>query len=237
MFRRGQAVFRRLSREAFRGLMLLPAFFRSALLPTAPAPCRLDVAGVSVTLQRKRMRHLRLRLDRAGRWQASAPLRAPLAEVEAFLLSRRAWMEEAERRWRASTGVCGSDESLAPVELRRRRAVLLARAAKRCPRWEAALGVQAARLRVRAMRSRWGSCNPRSRDITLSLALWDRADEALELILVHELIHLIEPGHGPRFKALMKRHLPDWKARWKRLSRGGDGGGPDTRPVPSGFDA
>ena len=89
------------------------------------------------------------------------------------------------------------------------------------PRRESDLGVRAAGLKVRAMRSRWGSCNTRSRVITLSLALAARPLESLDYILVHELAHLIEAGHGPRFKAIVQRHVPDWKQRRRDLNGAG----------------
>lgn len=35
--------------------------------------------------------------------------------------------------------------------------------------------------------------------------------ECLEYVMVHELIHLLEPSHGPRFQFLMDQYLPEWK--------------------------
>lgn len=84
------------------------------------------------------------------------------------------------------------------------------------PLWEAAAGRKAARIKLRRMKTRWGTCNTRSGDITLSVALAEHDPAALEYVLVHELTHLHERGHGPVFKAWMDRILPDWRAR-KRL--------------------
>ena len=95
---------------------------------------------------------------------------------------------------------------------------LLAAAEALRPGREADLGVKAAGLKVRAMRSRWGSCNTRSGQITLSLALAQQPLESLDYILVHELAHLIVRSHGPRFKAIVERHVPDWKRRRKALN-------------------
>lgn len=41
--------------------------------------------------------------------------------------------------------------------------------------------------------------------------------ECLEYVVVHELVHMLEPSHNARFKALMSEFLPDWKQRQKRL--------------------
>lgn len=79
--------------------------------------------------------------------------------------------------------------------------------------WEERVGRRAAGLRFRRMTSRWGSCNTRTAMITLNTALAKRDPAALEYVLVHELVHLHERGHGPRFTAWMDALLPDWRAR------------------------
>jgi len=83
--------------------------------------------------------------------------------------------------------------------------------------WEPILGVKAAQWRIRRMKTRWGSCNTRDKRIWLSLALADKPPRCLEYVLVHELVHLLEPSHNARFKSLMTQYLPDWKQRKKEL--------------------
>ena len=63
------------------------------------------------------------------------------------------------------------------------------------------------------MTSRWGTCKTSTAVITLNLALAERPIAALEYVLVHELTHLHERGHGPRFHHLMDTYLPDWRSR------------------------
>jgi predicted metal-dependent hydrolase len=111
------------------------------------------------------------------------------------------------------------------TRLRRQEAVqrclgraLLAAAEELLPRRQAAMGVQARRLKVRAMRSRWGSCGIRTGTITLALELSQRPAESLEYVLVHELAHLIVRSHGKRFKSIMDGQMPDWRLRRKALN-------------------
>lgn len=73
------------------------------------------------------------------------------------------------------------------------------------------LGVDLRDWSVRRMKTRWGSCNVISRRIWFSLELAKRPPECLDYLVVHELAHLIERGHGPRFKAILDARLPDWK--------------------------
>ncbi len=92
-------------------------------------------------------------------------------------------------------------------------------------RWEKVLGVRVARVSLRAMKTRWGSCSTKPRTIRLNIELARLSPEYLEYVLVHELVHLLEPSHNARFKALMDRYLPGWRGTRKslnlRLSRPG----------------
>ena len=80
-------------------------------------------------------------------------------------------------------------------------------------RWEAALGVEVARVFVQKMKTKWGSCNPVARSIRLNTALAKKPVQCLEYIVVHELVHLLERNHNDRFINLMDRHMPDWRHR------------------------
>ena len=87
------------------------------------------------------------------------------------------------------------------------------------PEWEARLGVKAERLFVQRMKTRWGSCNPVARTIRLNTDLAKKPRGCLEYILVHELVHLLEPTHNARFVALMDTFLPGWAHRRDELNR------------------
>ena len=68
------------------------------------------------------------------------------------------------------------------------------------------------------MSTRWGSCNVRERRIWLSLDLAKKSDECLEYVVVHELVHLLEPGHGPRFVDQMDRAISNWRDLKRKLN-------------------
>jgi predicted metal-dependent hydrolase len=78
--------------------------------------------------------------------------------------------------------------------------------------WSAAIGVKATRVQFRQMYRKWGSCSSKG-TVTLNRALTWLPYELAEYVVVHELVHLIELNHGKGFKALMSRHLPDWRKR------------------------
>ena len=76
---------------------------------------------------------------------------------------------------------------------------------------EAIVGQRAAEVRVRDMRTRWGTCSVARRRIWLSLQLVQKPPACLRCVMTHELIHLLEPSHSPRFWTLMDRFCPDWR--------------------------
>jgi predicted metal-dependent hydrolase len=86
-------------------------------------------------------------------------------------------------------------------------------------KWEAALGVKANRVIVRRMKTKWGSCNPLSRNIHLNSELAKKPRECLEYIIVHELMHLLEPTHNAGFMNLMDKFMPQWRQLRDELNR------------------
>lgn len=79
------------------------------------------------------------------------------------------------------------------------------------PQWEARLDVQVQRVFVQQMKTRWGSCNTTRHTLRLNTELAKKPRKCLEYVLVHELVHLLEPSHNKRFFDLMDVHMPRWK--------------------------
>lgn len=79
-------------------------------------------------------------------------------------------------------------------------------------KWEPLMGVKAEQVFVRRMKTKWGSCNHKARNIRLNTELARKPPECLEYVLVHEMAHLIEPTHNPRFVAVMDQMMPNWQS-------------------------
>ena len=86
-------------------------------------------------------------------------------------------------------------------------------------KWEPLLGVRVKRFFVQCMKTKWGSCTPGSGYIRLNTELAKKPPECLEYILLHELVHLLEPTHNERFCALMNLYLPHWEHLRQQLNR------------------
>ncbi len=79
--------------------------------------------------------------------------------------------------------------------------------------WQDILGVEAEFWGVKRMKTKWGSCNHHTKRVWLNSELAKKPLACLEYIVVHELVHLLEPLHGDRFVSLMDANLPDWRQR------------------------
>lgn len=86
-------------------------------------------------------------------------------------------------------------------------------------RWEPLTGVKVERFFVQRMKTKWGSCNHRARTIRLNTELAKKPRECLEYIVVHEMIHVLEPTHNARFVALMDQFMPQWQFYREQLNR------------------
>ena len=86
-------------------------------------------------------------------------------------------------------------------------------------KWQPIVGECVAEVRIRRMKTLWGSCNADARRIWLNLELAKKSPSCLEYILVHEMVHLKERKHGDRFRELMSRAMPNWRILRDELNR------------------
>ena len=86
-------------------------------------------------------------------------------------------------------------------------------------KWEPIVGVSVKRFFVQRMKTKWGSCNHNFGSIRLNTELAKKPPECLEYIIVHEMVHLLEPTHNHRFTTLMDRFMPKWRFCRAELNR------------------
>ena len=75
-------------------------------------------------------------------------------------------------------------------------------------------GVPYPQMKLRRMHSRWGSCIPTKRLITLNTYLVTAPLSCTDQVVLHELCHFLEPNHSVRFYAYLNRMMPEWR-RWR----------------------
>ena len=96
-------------------------------------------------------------------------------------------------------------------ELKERVEILL-------PQWEEYTGLHCSSWQSKNMKSRWGTCNTKTKKIWLNVKLAEHPVECLEYVILHELAHTVVPNHGPEFKAILTRFMPEWKQVKKKLN-------------------
>ena len=85
--------------------------------------------------------------------------------------------------------------------------------------YEIAMCVTVARISVRSMKTRWGSCTPKTATIRIARELAAYPVECLDMVVAHELVHLLEPSHNQRFHALLDTYCPNNRALSQQLKR------------------
>lgn len=78
-------------------------------------------------------------------------------------------------------------------------------------KWEPRLKVKVAGYFLQRMKTKWGSCNHKVGHIRLNTELVKKPKDLLEYVIVHEMVHLIEPTHSDRFIAILTEHYPFWR--------------------------
>lgn len=219
-----------------------------------------DGLEIPVSVVRKRVKNLNLRVRADGTVTLSIPQHLPLARAREFLDRKGGWIAERVRRnierrpspdlagelpdriplWgklvprdsiHANSGQAASDRDAsgqgAPGQTTIDQAALdelyRTEVLRALPgiveRMEARIGVHAARWSVRVMKTRWGSCTPKTGAIRINARLAAYPPECLEFVVAHELVHLLEPSHNARFRTLLDEFCPDNRGIARRLKQ------------------
>lgn len=190
----------------------------------------------------KNIRHIYLRVNTSdGSIRLSAPHQTSPERIRLLLELRANWIRKQLARMpttRASqipdgfvqhlgeivpvTSLCGNVPELGRLAVLQnlRRRVLHELLTAYMREWESRLALHAESWHVRRMKSRWGSCHVQKKRLCFNTELVYQAPECIEYVVVHELLHLRERGHGKAFWALVAQALPDWKQRRARLRAG-----------------
>ena len=85
-------------------------------------------------------------------------------------------------------------------------------------KWEDRLGVKVQAYFLQRMRTQWGSCNHKGGNIRLNTELVKKPRDLLEYVIVHEMVHLIEPTHNDRFITILEENYPSWREARSELN-------------------
>lgn len=91
------------------------------------------------------------------------------------------------------------------------RSLLRTEASQLVIKWAPVVRVATDKIYVQSMKTKWGSCNPKAGSIRLNTELAKKPKECVEYVVVHELMHLLEPMHNARFTQMMNAVMPNWR--------------------------
>lgn len=172
------------------------------------------VDGIPVEVTRKRVRRINIRVAGDGTVRVSLPAYGvTLAETREFLMSKWRWVLDARRDTLARCRAESAAPDKAQIDSLRALLVDLNR------KWMARTGEKPFAIRLRRMKSLWGSCHWVKRRITYNTELARHPPETVEYVVVHEITHFSVHDHGERFKALMDERLPQWRTLRARLKK------------------
>jgi len=87
-------------------------------------------------------------------------------------------------------------------------------------KWEEKVGVKTREVRIRKMKTRWGTCNSKNKRIWLNLELAKKSLKCIDYVFVHELVHLKERRHNERFIKILDKAYPKWRQSKEELNQG-----------------
>ena len=181
------------------------------------------MSSYPVIITRRRTSRMTIRITKDGQVRVSAPRLVPQAAVKAFIAQHEDWIEKSLSRVQKQQQ--GREAFYSQLDIstsaRRREAVsrLKVIVDPLIERYSSQMGVKPSGLRFSSAKTRWGSCNTKTRSVSLSLYLLLLPDWCIEHVVVHELAHLKVPNHSPKFYAVMDRHFPRWKEARKETRR------------------
>ncbi len=85
-------------------------------------------------------------------------------------------------------------------------------------KWEKVLEVKANKWEIKQMKTLWGSCNHRTRNIIFNLELIKKPVLCIEYIVVHELLHIKVRLHNEEYTSLLNRYFPNWRQMKEELN-------------------
>ena len=180
---------------------------------------------IEYLLERKQVKNINLRVRADGIIRVSASPRVDASQIDDFVLRKAEFIlkamkrfegtAEAERQFQAelSKAKSGQESLLADP------AIFTEILDEVYPAF-IPYGIARPKLRIRTMKSCWGSCLVNKGIITLNRKLLMQPRECIEYVVVHELCHFIHPNHSKEFYKFMEQFMPDWRERKGRLNGG-----------------
>lgn len=167
------------------------------------------IPGFAYTLRiSSRAKHLRIAIRGDGSCTVTVPRRIPKVAVEEILRQKSSWITETIERFKKNPHPYSWQGTAA--ELKKYKVAALQLAQERLYFFNQLYGFHIGAVSIRNQKTRWGSCSSRGR-INFSYKIALLPPHLADYIIVHELCHLGEMNHSPRFWTLVAQALPEYR--------------------------
>lgn len=198
----------------------------------------ININGLNIHITKKKIKNINLYIKTLdGKVVVTAPMRVSDEYIKSFILRKWDWIIKHRERVIKSVqqlygnsykdNIDGADkETSSQKEINSQNKIIISdeelqllkdKIREYANKWEPVIGVKCECFTIRMMKTRWGSCSVNKHTIRINSLLVKKPEKCLELVIVHELVHMLEPGHNKVFKDYMTRFLPDWKQTEKLL--------------------
>ncbi len=181
----------------------------------------IDKENWDVELIRSDRKTISVEITRNCGVRVRAPRAMKQAEIDAFLLSRKDWIEKHLDRVRREMAETPQYEVLTTNEMRGLVSAALKDIPQRVEHFAPIVGVDYGRITIRNQRSRWGSCSAKG-NLNFNCLMMLMPEEIRDYIVVHELCHRLVMNHSAAFWRQVERVLPEYKKCRKWLREHGD---------------
>lgn len=165
-------------------------------------------------LIRSRRKTLSLEITKEGRVVVRAPMRLSKQAIDAFVETHGGWIAKKLALVQQRAAAAPAPET--PKEIEALKEAALRILPEKVAYWSAVTGLMPTGMKITTARKRYGSCSGKN-SLCFSCFLMRCPEEAIDLVVVHELCHIKEKNHGPGFYALLGHYLPDYRERKKLL--------------------
>ena len=150
-----------------------------------------------------------------GRLIVKAPYGTPREKIEDVILSHISWVEKHVIKQQERAARIGelTEERIKELKKQAKRII-----PQKVEYYSKIMGLKYGRITITSAKTRFGSCTSAG-NLSFSYRLMLYPDEAVDYVVVHELAHLVELNHSPRFYAIVASVMPDYKERQKILKK------------------
>lgn len=202
---------------------------------------KFNFKNLNIDFERKKVKYLRLKIDRTLNFKLTIPLHYEDKDVVKFLEKNEIWIKNKQKEILSKKTLLNDnevyflgkkyhlifDENYHKTCIKKDKIFtknqqeyknFQKQSAKIIfnffiNKWQFVFDRKVQKISIKEMVSRWGSCNHKKAYINLNLKLIQKPIKSIEYVILHELTHLIYPHHQKEFYTFLYKFMPDYTAR------------------------